>query len=198
MILKQLPLTDYQTTWQAMKAFTHSRDEHTEDEIWVLQHPAVYTLGQQGKREHVLNSRDIPLVQSDRGGQVTYHGPGQLIVYPLINLKRRAMGVRQLVSLLEAVMINTLAVFDIQAVARCDAPGVYVQGKKIGSLGLRIRRGCSYHGLSLNVDMDLKPFLGINPCGMADMQMTQVRSLAPSVTLEACQSILIEQIKSVL
>ncbi len=173
-IVRQLPLQPYAQTWQAMKNFTDSRDADTPDEIWLLQHAPVYTQGQNGKSENILKITDIPIIKSDRGGQVTYHGPGQLMVYTLFDVKRKKWNVRQLVSRLETAVVQWLASHAIAAAARCDAPGVYVQEKKICSVGLRIRRGCSYHGLALNVDMDLRPFLNINPCGFKALAMTQV------------------------
>ncbi|EOS93962.1 lipoyltransferase [Erwinia tracheiphila PSU-1] len=162
-----------------MHIFTDNRDEQTSDEIWLVEHPAVFTQGQAGKAEHLLMTGDIPVMQSDRGGQVTYHGPGQQVMYVLIDIRRRKIGVRELVTAIEQTVVNTLAHFDIVAVARPDAPGVYVDSRKICSLGLRIRRGCSFHGLALNVAMDLSPFLRINPCGYAGMEMTQISVLRP-------------------
>jgi lipoyl(octanoyl) transferase len=169
-----LGLQDYQTICQRMQQFTAERTAETADEIWITEHPAVYTLGLNGKREHVLQAGDIPLLETDRGGQVTYHGPGQLIVYFLADLRRLSMGPRQAVTLLENAMISTLCQYGVAAQARADAPGVYVAGKKIGALGLRIKRGCCYHGLSLNNAMDLTPFQHINPCGYAGLQITQL------------------------
>ncbi|WP_240776031.1 lipoyl(octanoyl) transferase LipB [Nitrincola schmidtii] len=158
-----------------MQAFTNQRDSETPDEIWLLQHQPVFTQGQAGKAQHLLSPGEIPVVQTDRGGQITYHGPGQLVVYLLLDLRRRKLGVRDVVTLMENAVIELLASIGIQASAKPDAPGVYVDGNKIASLGLRVRRGCSFHGLALNVDMDLEPFLRINPCGYAGMQMTQVK-----------------------
>ncbi len=160
-----------------MRAFTDSRTDQTEDELWVLEHHPVYTLGQAGKVSHILNAQQIPVVQSDRGGQVTYHGPGQVIVYTLVNLRRAGLGVRGLVQALENAVIETLAGEGVTAEARRDAPGVYVNNKKIAALGLRVRKGCSYHGLSLNIDPDLTPFKGINPCGYAGMEVTSTCEL---------------------
>ena len=180
-IIRQLGLQDYQVVWRDMQCFTAERDSETPDEIWVTEHRPVYTLGLNGKYEHLLQANDIPLVESDRGGQVTYHGPGQLVVYLLVDLRRLAMGPRQAVTLLENAMIATLSQYGIVAEARADAPGVYVEGKKIGALGLRIRRGCSYHGLSLNNAMDLAPFSNINPCGYAGMQVTQLADFGVQV-----------------
>ncbi|ERS84945.1 lipoate-protein ligase B [Marinobacter sp. EVN1] len=161
-------------TWEAMKSFTANRDEATVDELWCLEHPRVFTQGQAGKAEHILLPGDIPVIQVDRGGQVTYHGPGQLVIYLLIDLTRRKLGVRNLVSAIEQAIVRTLAQGGIEAAPRSDAPGVYVNGAKIASLGLRVRRGCSFHGLALNVNMDMEPFSRINPCGYAGMSMCQV------------------------
>jgi lipoyl(octanoyl) transferase len=158
-----------------MQHFTQTRDADSADEIWLLEHPCVFTQGQAGKTEHVLAAGDIPVVQVDRGGQVTYHGPGQLVAYILIDVRRSAQGVRDLVNAMENSLIELLSHYAVAAQARPDAPGVYVADKKIASLGLRIRRGCSFHGLALNVDMDLQPFQRINPCGYAGLQMTQLR-----------------------
>ena len=182
LLVRQLGLRDWQPVSDAMHQFTDQRDPHTADEIWLVEHHPVFTQGQAGKAEHLLMPSDIPVVQSDRGGQVTYHGPGQQIMYVLIDVKRRKMGVRELVTALEETVISTLADYDIAARARADAPGVYVGDDKICSLGLRIRKGCSFHGLALNVAMDLAPFLRINPCGYAGMQMTQLSATQPGVT----------------
>lgn len=160
-----------------MHTFTDERDENTCDEVWLVEHNPVFTQGQAGKEEHVLAAGDIPIVKSDRGGQVTYHGPGQLVAYVLINLRRKNTGVRELVTHIENTVVNTLHQFGIESAARPDAPGVYVDNKKICSLGLRIRKGCSFHGLALNVNMDLSPFLRINPCGYAGMEMIQLHDL---------------------
>ncbi|WP_456309313.1 lipoyl(octanoyl) transferase LipB [Serratia proteamaculans] len=176
----------------AMHQFTDQRDVNTPDEIWLVEHHPVFTQGQAGKSEHLLMPGGIPVMQSDRGGQVTYHGPGQQIMYVMVNLKRRKTGVRQLVTALEQTVIDTLAHFSVTANARPDAPGVYVNGKKICSLGLRIRNGCSFHGLALNIDMDLTPFLRINPCGYAGMEMTQLAALTASVTPDDIQPLLIK------
>ena len=167
-----------------MHHYTDQRDDQSRDEIWLVEHPPVFTQGQAGKAEHLLMPGDIPVVQSDRGGQVTYHGPGQQVMYVLIDVKRRKLGVRQLVTFLEETVIATLAEFGVSARARADAPGVYVGEEKICSLGLRIRKGCSFHGLALNVAMDLSPFLRINPCGYAGMSMTQLNDFQPEVTTE--------------
>lgn len=175
LLIRHLGTEDYVTIWQAMQQFTDTRTESTGDEIWFLQHPPVFTQGQAGKAEHLLAPGDIPVVQVDRGGQVTYHGPGQLVGYLLIDLRRKKLGARDLVSAIEQSIVQTLAELDIDAAPRADAPGVYTQGRKIASLGLRIRHGCSFHGLALNIDMDLEPFRRINPCGYQGMQMTQVK-----------------------
>jgi len=177
LVIRQLGVQPYEPVWRAMQHFTETRTEAIADELWVLQHPSVFTQGQAGKAEHLLAPGDIPVIQIDRGGQVTYHGPGQLVIYLLINVRRASVGVRELVSLIEAAIIDTLASFKIEAAARADAPGVYVGDAKIAQLGLRIRRGCSYHGLSLNVAMDLSPFSRINPCGYAGLAVTQLIDL---------------------
>lgn len=187
LLVRQLGLRDWQTVSTAMHQFTDQRDENSADEIWLVEHFPVFTQGQAGKAEHVLMPGNIPVIQSDRGGQVTYHGPGQQVMYVLIDIKRRKLGVRQLVTALEETVIATLAHFDISARARADAPGVYVGEQKICSLGLRIRKGCSFHGLALNVAMDLEPFARINPCGYAGMSMTQLNALHPGVTPEDVQ-----------
>lgn len=165
-----------------MQDFTLQRDAQAEDELWVVQHPPVYTQGLNGKAEHILNAADIPVVQSDRGGQVTYHGPGQVVAYPLINIQRANLGIRQLISCLENAVIELLSHYNLEAHARKDAPGVYLESAKIASLGLRIKRGCSYHGLSLNVHMDLSPFARINPCGYAGLRVTQLYDRRPCRT----------------
>lgn len=191
--IRQLGLQPYEPISQAMHDFTDTRDETTADEIWLVEHERVFTQGQAGKAEHVLVPGDIPVIQSDRGGQVTYHGPGQQVMYVLLNLKRRKLGVRELVTILEQTVVNTLAELQIEAYPRADAPGVYVDGRKICSLGLRIRKGCSFHGLALNIDMDLSPFLRINPCGYAGLEMTQVSSLRAGTSLEDVQPLLINK-----
>lgn len=167
----------YETVYTQMRTFTADRTPDTADELWFVEHPPVFTLGQASKPEHLLAPGDIPVVQSNRGGQVTYHGPGQLVVYPLLDLARLGYGIRSLVTRLETAMIETLAGYGIDAAAKSGAPGVYVDEKKIGSLGLRVSRGCSYHGLSLNVKMDLEPFSRINPCGFRGLEMTQTSTL---------------------
>lgn len=191
LLVRQSGLCDWQVASDAMHAYTDQRDEHSRDEIWLVEHPPVFTQGQAGKAEHLLMPGDIPVVQSDRGGQVTYHGPGQQVMYVLIDVKRRKLGVRQLVTILEETVIATLADFGVSARARADAPGVYVGEEKICSLGLRIRKGCSFHGLALNVAMDLTPFLRINPCGYAGMSMTQLKHFQPDVTTAQVQPLLV-------
>ena len=176
-LVRCLGLQDYQSVWQQMQDFTAQRDATTRDELWLLQHHPVFTQGQAGKAEHVLNAGDIPVLQSDRGGQVTYHGPGQLVVYFLIDVRRRGFGVRSLVDIIESALIEVLESYGIVAELRKGAPGVYVGGSKIAALGLRIRRGCSLHGLAFNIDMDLEPFSRINPCGYAGLAVTQLSEL---------------------
>ena len=168
---------DYAQTWHDMKAFTDTRDAATQDELWLLEHPPVFTLGRNGKQEHLLAPGDIPVVRTDRGGQVTYHGPGQLVVYTLLDIRRRRLGVQSLVHLLEQAVIDLLDQYGIRGKRRARAPGVYVDDSKLAALGLRVRRGCSYHGLALNVDMDLSPFDRINPCGYEGLAVTQLRDL---------------------
>lgn len=170
-------LQAFDPIWSAMRAYTDNRDKTSTDQLWFLEHEPVFTLGQAGKAEHVLFAGDIPVVNTDRGGQVTYHGPGQLVGYLLVDIKRKGMGVRDLVSGIERSMIQMLTVYGIPAVARPEAPGVYVGGKKIAALGLRVRRGASYHGLSLNVDLDIEPFGRINPCGYEGLEVTSLRML---------------------
>ena len=183
-ILHWLGRVDYEPTWNAMRAFTDTRTPADRDQIWFLEHPPVFTLGMNGKAEHVLAPAEIPVVQIDRGGQVTYHGPGQLVVYPLIDVRRLGLGVRQLVVALENAVISLAAEQHIDAAGKRDAPGVYVNERKLASIGLRIRRGSSYHGLALNVSMDLEPFRRINPCGYAGLQVTDLASLGMSLSVE--------------
>ncbi|MBL4638168.1 MAG: lipoyl(octanoyl) transferase LipB [Proteobacteria bacterium] len=184
MIVKDLGLVDYQPTCEAMRKLTAERDANTEDELWLLEHSPVFTLGLNGKDEHVLNTHDIPLVNTDRGGQVTFHGPGQLVVYTLIDLKRQKIGVREMISRIENSVISMLAKLDVRAQSRADAPGVYVDGRKIASLGLRVKHGACYHGLSLNVAMDLTPFSYINPCGFQGLEVIDLKSLACDITMD--------------
>ena len=176
-LLRRLGRADYRPTWQAMQAFTAERQPATADELWLLEHPPVFTQGQAGRAEHLLTDLGIPVVAIDRGGQITYHGPGQVVVYVLLDLKRRGYGVKELVHRLEQAIIDRLADYGLQAQRRAQAPGVYVYQAKIAALGLRIRNGCSYHGLSLNVAMDLSPFAAINPCGYPNLAVTQLRDL---------------------
>lgn len=192
LVIRQLGLQDYSRIWQAMQQFTDLRDSNTPDEIWLLEHPPVFTQGQAGKAEHLLFPGDIPVVQVDRGGQVTYHGPGQLVAYVLLDIKRRNLGVRQLVSMLENILIELLRRYDIGAEARPDAPGVYVAGSKIASLGLRVRKGCTFHGLALNVQMDMEPFSRINPCGYAGMQMVQCSELGGPLQVSEAATVMAE------
>lgn len=180
-IIRNLGLQAYQETWQAMQTYTLTRDDTSPDELWVVEHPPVYTLGLNGKREHLLNVQNIPVVQSDRGGQVTYHGPGQLVIYTLLDLKRLGWNIRQLVETLEQSMISALAQYGLKTYAKREAPGVYWQEQKMGSVGLRVKRGCCYHGLSLNNKMDLSPFKGINPCGFANLEVTQLSDLQVNI-----------------
>ncbi|HHI6062936.1 TPA: lipoyl(octanoyl) transferase LipB [Escherichia coli] len=197
-LVRQLGLQPYEPISQAMHEFTDTRDDSTLDEIWLVEHHPVFTQGQAGKAEHILMPGDIPVIQSDRGGQVTYHGPGQQVMYVLLNLKRRKLGVRELVTLLEQTVVNTLAELGIEAHPRADAPGVYVGEKKICSLGLRIRRGCSFHGLALNVNMDLSPFLRINPCGYTGMEMAKISQWKPEATTNNIAPRLLENILALL
>jgi lipoyl(octanoyl) transferase len=186
LIVRQLGLQPYLPIWQAMQDFTDDRDAETADEIWLVEHQAVFTQGQAGKEEHILMPGDIPVVKVDRGGQVTYHGPGQQMMYVLLNLKRNKLGVRNLVTALEECVVNTLQEYAINAYPKADAPGVYVDAKKVCSIGLRIRKGCSFHGLALNVNMDLTPFQRINPCGYAGLEMIDCAQLdGPNTLAEA-------------
>ena len=175
---------DYVPLWRAMQDFTDERDESTPDEIWFCEHPPVFTLGLNASKDHLLTPGDIPVVQIDRGGQVTYHGPGQLMVYPLIDIRRANIGVRRLVTALEQSVVDMVAEFDIDAAARSDAPGVYVDAKKLASVGLRIRRGASFHGMALNIDVELEPFTRINPCGYKELEMTDLHRLGIELNLE--------------
>lgn len=191
-IVRQLGVQPYTPVSLAMHHFTDQRNTRTDDELWLVQHHPVFTQGQAGKAEHLLMPGDIPVIQSDRGGQVTYHGLGQQVMYILIDLKRRRLGVRELVTTMENSVVQTLAHFGITAYARADAPGVYVDGRKICSLGLRIRKGCSFHGLALNIAMDLSPFLRINPCGYAGLEMTQVSDLSPGAAPDDVSPVLVD------
>ena len=175
---------DYVPLWRSMQKFTDERDESTADEVWFCEHPPVFTLGLNAAKEHVLAPGDIPVVQIDRGGQVTYHGPGILMVYPLIDIRRANIGVRKLVTALEQSVVDLAATYGVNAAARADAPGVYVEGNKLASVGLRIRRGASFHGMALNVDGDLEPFSRINPCGYEELEMTDLKRLGIELSLE--------------
>lgn len=197
-LVRHLGLQPYEPVSQAMHDFTDSRDDTTPDEIWLVENLPVFTQGQAGKAEHLLMTGDIPVIQSDRGGQVTYHGPGQQVMYVLLNLKRRKLGVRELVTLLEQTVVNTLAEYGIDAHPRADAPGVYVGEMKICSLGLRIRKGCSFHGLALNINMDLTPFQRINPCGYAGMEMTQMRQWVDTATPDNIRPVLLKNVLALL
>lgn len=184
-------LVDYQPMYQRMHEFTEQRDKTTSDEIWLVEHPSIFTQGQAGKPEHLLNPGQIPVFQADRGGQVTYHGPGQMIAYLMLDLRRRKLGIRALVSIMEQAVVNTLEQYHITAYPKADAPGVYVNEAKIASLGLRVRHGCSFHGLALNVNMDLNPFHQINPCGYAGLEMTQTSDLGgPTTVTQASETFL--------
>jgi len=186
--VKSLGLVEYQPTWDAMKRFTTERSPETRDEIWLVQHPPVYTQGLAGKPEHLLHSTDIPVVKIDRGGQITYHGPGQIVAYMLLDMRRWKINVRELVRLMEQAVIDLLVENGVAALGREDAPGVYVGGAKVAALGLKIKNGCCYHGLALNVDMDLAPFANINPCGYAGMRVTQVCELGIAVPINELQA----------
>lgn len=180
LLVRRLPgFQDYRATWEEMRRFTDARDPDTPDELWLLEHPPVFTLGQAGRREHLRDPGDIPVIQVDRGGQVTYHGPGQLVAYLLLDLRRAGLGVKRLVRILEQAVLELLARHGIPADLRAEAPGVYVAGAKIAALGLRVRKGCSYHGLALNISMDLEPFRRIDPCGYAGLEVAQLADLCP-------------------
>ncbi|PXX50993.1 MULTISPECIES: lipoyl(octanoyl) transferase LipB [Aquitalea] len=194
-LIKHLGLVDYEPTWRTMQSFTDSRSAETPDELWVVEHHPVYTQGLAGKPEHLLRLTDIPVVKTDRGGQVTYHGPGQLVVYLLIDFKRMHIGVRELVRRIEQSVIDMLAEQGISANGDVNAPGVYVDGAKIASLGLRIKNGAVYHGLSLNVDMDLTPFSWINPCGYEGLRVTQMKDLGVDKTLAQVAELLLPQLE---
>ena len=197
-VVRDLGLREYQCVWDEMKAFTDSRTEQTTDELWFVEHPPVFTQGQAGRAEHILAPGDIPVIQVDRGGQVTYHGPGQIVAYPLIDIKRLGMSVRDLVSGIEQAIIGVLQSYDVDAGIMTGAPGVYIDGVKIASLGLRIRKGKSFHGLSFNVDMDLEPFQRINPCGFQGLQVTNLSSLTEAPSLAEVEDRLIAGLSKVL
>jgi lipoyl(octanoyl) transferase len=195
--LRRLGLAAYEPTWHAMQAFTDRRGEATADELWLQQHPPVFTQGQVGKAEHLLAPGDIPVVQVDRGGQVTYHGPGQIVAYPLIDIRRKGMGVRDFVHRIEEAIIRVLAHYSVHGERIAGAPGIYVAGDKIASLGLRVRRGCTFHGLAFNIDMDLEPFQRINPCGYAGLHVTQLSALA-SVEFSDAEDRLVQNLAQLL
>ena len=189
-IIRELHTQPYMQTYQAMHDFTLNRNEQTPDEIWLVEHYPVFTQGRVGKPEHLLHQTDIPIVATDRGGQITYHAPGQQIMYILFDLKRRKIGIRDIVSCLEKCVIQTLAHYDIMSYAKAEAPGVYIDHKKICSLGLHIKRGCTLHGLALNIDMNLAPFNDINPCGYAGLQMTQLKEFVPQINRSELKQLL--------
>ena len=192
--LRLLGRADYLPVWEAMREFTATRGPETPDELWIVEHPPVFTLGQAGRREHLIAPGEIPVVPTDRGGQVTYHGPGQVVAYPLVDLRRIGIGVREFVCRIEQALIDTLATWDIRAERRDGAPGVYVKGEKIGALGLRVRHGCSFHGLAFNVAMDLEPFGRINPCGYEGLQVTSVLKSGGPDTMAAVKPVLVAQL----
>ena len=192
-LVRDLGRQPYEPVWRAMQRFTDARDEACADEIWLVEHDPVFTLGQAGKVEHVLGAGGIPVVQVDRGGQVTYHGPGQLVAYPLLDLRRLKIGVREYVQRIEQAVIDTLAEWNIEGARREGAPGVYVAGAKVAALGIRVRRGCTFHGLAFNVAMDLEPFSRINPCGYAGLQVAAVADLGGPSGLDAVKPVLLEQ-----
>ncbi len=191
--MRRLGLADYEPVWRAMQSFTDSRDENTADELWLVQHPPVFTQGQAGKAEHVLAAGNISVIQVDRGGQVTYHGPGQIVAYPLVDIRRKGLGVKEFVHRIEAAIIAVLESYGVRGERIPGAPGIYVEGEKIASLGLRVRRGCTFHGLAFNIDMDLEPFQRINPCGYAGLQVTQLSAQTP-VDFQEVESRLVESL----
>jgi lipoyl(octanoyl) transferase len=191
LIVRRLGLTDYEAVWHAMQSFTDGRGEDTMDELWLVQHPPVFTQGQAGKAEHVLAPGDIPVIQVDRGGQVTYHGPGQIVAYPLVDIRRRNIGIRELVNRIEESIIRVLGLHGVDGRRVEGAPGIYVDGEKIASIGLRVRRGCTFHGLAFNIDMDLEPFQRINPCGYQGLQVTQLSAFRPVTVDEVEQQLVL-------
>ncbi|MCZ6711122.1 MAG: lipoyl(octanoyl) transferase LipB [Gammaproteobacteria bacterium] len=195
--VKDLGRTDYETVFAAMRTFTDARNDTTTDELWLTEHHPVFTQGQAGKAEHVLAPGEIPVVQTDRGGQVTFHGPGQIVGYLMFDLRRMGIGVRELVSGIEEAVVAVLADYDIEGAPRSDAPGVYVNGAKVAALGLRVRRGCSYHGLALNVNMDLEPFSRINPCGLLGMEVTQISDLGGPTQIGVVRNLLLDKLSDV-
>ena len=192
--LQYIGLSDYTGVWKRMQKFTDDRDAKTIDELWIVEHPPVFTQGQAGKSEHILNAGNIPVIQVDRGGQVTYHGPGQIVMYPLIDLKRHQIGIKKLVTGIEESIIQTLKHYNIDAKRRVKAPGVYVNAKKIASLGLRVRKGCTFHGLAFNIRMNLEPFSRINPCGILGLEVTQFSDYNDLVSFKEIQNVLIEKL----
>ena len=198
LIVRNLGLREYLPTWRAMRAFTDTRSDKTPSELWIVEHPPVFTQGQAGKAEHLLTPGDIPVVQTDRGGQVTYHGPGQLVIYLLVSLREAGLGIRRLVGLMEQSIIGLLDAYGIAAESRKDAPGVYVDGRKIASLGLRVRRGCTYHGLALNVSNELEPFRRINPCGYPGLEVTSTQLLGITESRETLATDLVERLADLL
>ena len=195
LIVRHLGNKNYASVWHDMREFTETRNNDTPDEIWLVEHPPVFTLGLNGKPEHILAANNIPVVQCDRGGQVTYHGPGQIIAYLLVDLRRRKLGVKQLVEKMEQAVIDLLVHYDVNAQRKDNAPGVYVNGAKIAALGLRVRRGCSYHGLSFNVDMDLAPFSQINPCGFVNLPSAQLKDLVDDVDIQQVKNELVSELQ---
>ena len=198
LIIRDLGLQEYEPIWQAMQDFTAKRDDSTADELWCLEHPPVFTMGLNGEKSHLLNIQNIPIIDIDRGGQVTYHGPGQLVIYTLIDLKRLNIGVKELVNSIEQSIIQLLKKYGVNARGKENAPGVYVNNEKIAALGLRIKRNKSYHGLSLNIDMDLSPFEQINPCGYEGLAVTQIKDLKPELNLDHIKTDLISQLSQFL
>jgi lipoyl(octanoyl) transferase len=194
-VVRRLGRVEYEPTWRAMQAFTAQRLPDTPDELWLLEHPPVYTQGQAGKPEHLIAATPIPVVPIDRGGQITYHGPGQVVVYVLVDLRRRGYGIRELVTRMEQAVIDVLATQGVTAARQSGAPGVYVNGAKIAALGLRVKHGCTYHGLALNVDMDLSPFAAINPCGYPGMAVTDCRALGAALTVADAGQSLVEALR---
>jgi len=197
-VVNQLGKQEYQPVWQAMQDFTLARNSHTVDELWVVEHPPIFTLGRNGKESHILNKSDIPIIKVDRGGQVTYHGPGQLVLYFLLDLHRRKLGIRQLVTLIEDCLVALLNQHKIDAYSDRKAPGVYVNKQKIAALGLRVSKGCTTHGLSLNIDMDLSPFQDINPCGYENLEITQCKDLGISDNFQELTNALLSLIEKAL
>ncbi|MDP3562392.1 MAG: lipoyl(octanoyl) transferase LipB [Legionellaceae bacterium] len=193
MLIRQLGIQPYESVWKEMKQFTAERTVETPDEMWLLEHFPVYTQGQAGKKEHILDAQNIPIIQTDRGGQVTYHGPGQFIAYVLMNLSRRHIGIRTMVCHLEEVLISLLQKYHIHAERRTGAPGVYVDERKIASIGLRVKNGCTYHGIALNVGLNLSPFHGINPCGYAKLEMTRINDFNPKVSMDDVNQTFIQE-----